>query len=49
MRGVENTAQGAYDAGYYWCYYFEVPANRSSVSVKRGNIAKDDYFPKYSK
>ena len=49
MRGVENTAQGAYDAGYYWCYYFEVPANRGSVSVKRGNIAKDDYFPKYSK
>lgn len=49
MRGVENTAQGAYDAGYYWCYYFEVPANRGSVSVKRGNMAKDDYFPKYSK
>ncbi len=49
MRSVENTAQGAYDAGYYWCYYFEVPANRGSVSVKRGNMAKDDYFPKYSK
>lgn len=49
MRSVENTAQGAYNAGYYWCYYFEVPANRSSVSVKRGNMAKDDYFPKYVK
>ena len=49
MRGVENTAQGAYDAGYYWCYYFEVPANRGSVSIKRGNMAKDDYFPNYTK
>lgn len=49
MRSVENTAQGAYDAGHYWCYYFEVPANRGSVSVKRANIAQNDYYPKYSK
>ena len=48
MRAVENTASGAYDAGYYWCYNFEVPANRSSVSVKRGNLAKDTYWEKYA-
>ena len=47
MRSVENTAQGAYDAAYYWCYYFEVPANRGSVSVTRGNLAKNTYWPKY--
>ena len=49
MKGVENTAEGAYDAGYYYCYHFEVPANRGSVSIKRGNMAADDYFPKYVK
>ncbi len=47
MKGVENTDIGAYDAGYYYCYNFEVPANRGSVSIKRGNMAKDDYWPKY--
>ena len=47
MRNVANTADGAYDAGHYWCYYYEVPANRSSNSVKRGNRARDVYWPKY--
>lgn len=47
IRNVENSASGAYAAGYYWCYYFEVPANRASVSVTRGNYAKDTYWPKY--
>jgi len=49
MKGVENTPTGAYDAGYYYCYHFEVPANRGSVSIKRGNMAKDDFWPKYCK
>lgn len=48
MRGVENTASGAYDAGHYWCYNFEVPANRSSRSATRGSTAKSTYWPKYS-
>lgn len=39
IRGVENSAQGAYDAGYYWCYNFEVPANRESRSRSRGETA----------
>lgn len=47
MRSVSNSASGAYDAGYYYCYHFEVPANRGSVSVKRGNYARDTYWPKY--
>lgn len=46
---VKNTAQGAYDAAYYWCYYFEVPANRGTVSVTRGNLARNHYWPVYSK
>ena len=47
LRSVPNTAQGAYQAGHYWCYYFEIPANRAAVSVYRGNIAKNTYWPQY--
>ena len=49
MLDVENTPDGAYEAGYYYCYNFEGPANRGSVSIKRGNMAMDDYWPKYNK
>ena len=47
IKGVSNTAQGAYNAGHYWCYYFEVPANRSSKAVTRGNLAKT-YFNSFT-
>lgn len=46
---VPNTAEGAYQAGYYWCYYFEIPANKASASKTRGNLAKNTYWPEYSK
>ncbi len=46
---VSNDATGAYDAGYYWCYYFEIPANREIKSVERGNLARDSYWPIYGK
>ncbi len=48
LLAVENSAQGAYDAGYYWCYYYEVPGNYKNVSKTRGNSAKNKYWPKYS-
>lgn len=48
MKGVENGEQGAYDAGYYFCYNFEAPANRGSKSVSRGNTARNTYYPRYS-
>ena len=41
LRQVENTADGAYDAAYYFCFNFEAPANRTAQSTKRGNYAKD--------
>lgn len=44
---VENTANGAYTAGYNWCYYFERPANKADKSVARGNNAKNNYWPIY--
>ena len=49
MLDEKNTADGAYDAGWYWCYNFEVPANRETVSVTRGNLAKNTYWEQYVK
>ena len=48
LQGVDNTADGAYDAAWYWCYYFERPANKANTSVARGNLAKDTYWPAWS-
>jgi len=48
LQGVENSPAGAYDAGYYFCYNFEIPANRAARSVTRGNLAKDTYWQKYA-
>ena len=47
LKSIANTANGAYDAGYYWCYYFERPANVGIVSDSRGVSAKNTYWPKY--
>ena len=48
LKGVENSAAGAYDAAYYFCYNFEIPASRAKRSVERGNIAKNTYWIKYA-
>lgn len=48
LLSVNNDADGAYWAGYYWCYYFEVPSGyNTGVSETRGNIAKTTYWPRY--
>ena len=47
FRQAPDTAQGAYDVGYKWCYDFERPANRQTKSNERGNLAKNTYYPKY--
>lgn len=47
LRGVGNSAAGAYDAAYYWCKYFEIPANREYQAQRRGGIARAQYWPKY--
>ncbi len=44
---VSNDRDGAWDAGYNWCYYFEIPANREANSIKRGNLAADTFWPLY--
>ena len=44
LKSVTNTSKGAYNAGFYWCYYFEIPANTYSTAVYRGNLAKSRYW-----
>lgn len=47
LKETSDTPQGAYEAGYNFCYDYERPANKAASSVKRGNMAKDTYYPKY--
>ena len=47
LKNVSNTAQGAYDAGYEFCYNFEAPASRASQSASRANYARDTLFSRY--
>ena len=47
LRSVENNANGAYDAGQYYCYHFEAPASRGSVSVDRGELASGTFWEAY--
>ncbi|MBR1699231.1 MAG: transglycosylase SLT domain-containing protein [Bacteroidales bacterium] len=49
LKGVSNTAEGAYNAGYRFCYDFERPANKSSRASQRGSLARSTYWPAYSK
>lgn len=48
LMSAPNTAQGAYDAAYTFCYDFEIPASRASAAASRGVLARDTYFPKYT-
>ncbi len=47
LSEIENTAQGAYDAGYYFCYNYERPSDKAAKSDKRGGVARDTYWAKY--
>lgn len=47
LRAIPDTAEGAYQAGYDWCYYFERPANKVAKSEARGASAQNNYWPVY--
>lgn len=47
LRNVPDTAQGAYDAAYYFCVYFEIPADRYNKGATRGKAAVNKYYPMY--
>ena len=46
LKDVENSADGAYDAGYYFCFNYEAPAARTSQSTKRATYARDTLYGK---
>lgn len=46
IKTVENTAEGAYTAGYNWARYFERCA--SVYYESRAKLARDTYWPMYS-
>lgn len=48
LISCENTADGAYNAGYYFCYHYERPKNKKVRSQSRGTSARDYYFTNYS-
>ncbi len=45
LKSVPDSAAGAYEAGYYWCFHYEAPKDHQSASVERGKSAKDVYWP----
>lgn len=47
LKSVANNADGAYNAGYRFCYDFERPANKGSRSSQRASVAKNSYWPTY--
>lgn len=47
LLAVSNDAQGAYDAGYDFCYNFEAPSNRAGKAVTRGNYARETLWNRY--
>ena len=48
LAGVPDTAEGAYQAGRYFCLYYEIPANRQNASKSRGNLAKKTFWAAYA-
>lgn len=44
LRLVEASPNGAYQAAWYWCYYFEIPAQRDVQAVLRGDSAYQRYI-----
>ena len=47
LKDVPNTAQGAYDAAYHFCYYYEIPSNRVTKGKQRGTSAVNTFWRDY--
>ena len=44
LQTVENSAVGAYNAAWYWCWYYEIPAQREEQAILRGEQALLEYL-----
>ena len=43
LTKCKNNSKGAYDAGWYFCYWYERPANKDERSKLRGQEAQKYY------
>ena len=48
LKNIENTANGAYNAAYYFCESYEKPSNAESKGKTRGILARDAYWSYFS-
>lgn len=48
MKNLDNSAEDAYDAAYYFCYNFEAPADRTGQSTSRAKAAQNIFYPRYA-
>ena len=46
LKKIEDTREGAYEAGYLFCYRFELPDQVEARSKRRGNLAREEYYDK---
>lgn len=46
LKSFPNTAKGAYDAGKYFCDYYEKPGLKDQP-VARAKLARDTFWPRY--
>ena len=44
LQTVENRAVGAYNAAWYWCWYYEIPSQRDEQAILRGELALQTYL-----
>ena len=44
LQTVENNAVGAYNTAWYWCWYYEIPAQREEQAILRGEQALLEYL-----
>lgn len=47
LKSVPDTAEGAYQAAYDFCYNYERPKNYQSASESRGELSRDTFWPVY--
>ena len=47
LQSYPNTAAGAYNAGYQFCYYYEAPSSLRYQSSYRASLAQSTMWPQY--
>ena len=44
LQSVDDSSEGAYNAAYYWCMYYESPGDAEYHSEQRGSLAVGEYY-----